>query len=44
MWDERYASEHFVYGQEPNAFLKQYIDNHKPGPAKEKGAMPFTVP
>lgn len=22
MWDERYAAEEYVYGTEPNAFLK----------------------
>ena len=24
MWDERYAAEEYVYGTEPNAFLKEH--------------------
>lgn len=26
MWDERYADEEYVYGTEPNDFLKEHID------------------
>jgi len=31
MWDERYQSEDFVYGTEPNDFLLSQIDNLPPG-------------
>lgn len=26
MWDERYRSEHYVYGKNPNDFLRQNVD------------------
>ena len=25
-WDERYSSEEYVYGMEPNQFFKQVLD------------------
>jgi SAM-dependent methyltransferase len=31
MWDERYATDEFVYGTEPNDFLKAHADKLKPG-------------
>ena len=31
MWDERYQGEDFVYGTEPNDFLRSQIDNLLPG-------------
>ncbi|WP_372809014.1 cyclopropane-fatty-acyl-phospholipid synthase family protein [Pontiella sp.] len=31
MWDERYATDEFVYGTEPNDFLKANTDKLKPG-------------
>jgi SAM-dependent methyltransferase len=31
MWDERYAADEFVYGTEPNDFLKANTDQLKPG-------------
>jgi SAM-dependent methyltransferase len=30
-WDKRYTSNEFVYGLEPNAFLKQELSKLKPG-------------
>jgi SAM-dependent methyltransferase len=30
-WDERYSSEDFVYGKEPNEFFKSEIDKLPPG-------------
>ncbi len=30
-WDERYSSEEFVYGKDPNEFFKEHIDKLKPG-------------
>ena len=40
-WDQRYVANESVYGSEPNAFFKQFIDNHKPGtvllPAEGEG-------
>ncbi len=30
-WNERYSSEEYVYGKEPNAFIKAGIDGMKPG-------------
>lgn len=30
-WNERYSSEEYVYGQEPNEFLKKTLPNLKPG-------------
>lgn len=32
-WDSRYSEQQFVYGTEPNAFLKEQIDKLKPGKA-----------
>lgn len=29
MWDERFSSEHYVYGQEPNSFLVEQWDHYK---------------
>lgn len=30
-WNERYAAKEYVYGKQPNAFFKKYIDELKPG-------------
>jgi 2-polyprenyl-3-methyl-5-hydroxy-6-metoxy-1,4-benzoquinol methylase len=32
-WNSRYSEQQFVYGTEPNAFLKEQIDKLKPGKA-----------
>jgi len=32
-WDERYSSEEYVYGTEPNKFFKEHLDNI-PSPGK----------
>lgn len=41
MWDERYASEEYVYGTEPNQYFKEEIDKLTPGklllPAEGEG-------
>ncbi|MFH1160260.1 MAG: methyltransferase domain-containing protein [bacterium] len=29
-WNERYSSEEYVYGKEPNRFFKEFIDTHEP--------------
>jgi 2-polyprenyl-3-methyl-5-hydroxy-6-metoxy-1,4-benzoquinol methylase len=31
VWDERYKSEQFIYGVEPNNFLKEYLQKTSPG-------------
>ncbi len=31
VWDERYAVDHFVFGEEPNAFLRSCADYLRPG-------------
>lgn len=31
LWDERYSSDDFIYGIEPNEFFKQQIELMKPG-------------
>ncbi|WP_290791622.1 class I SAM-dependent methyltransferase [Flavihumibacter sp. UBA7668] len=40
-WNQRYATNETVYGKEPNAFFKLFIDLHKPGtvllPAEGEG-------
>ncbi len=40
-WDERYASLEYIYGTEPNNFLKEQLSNLKPGkilfPAEGEG-------
>jgi SAM-dependent methyltransferase len=40
-WDERYSASHFIYGEEPNAFFKEQIDQIKEGkillPAEGEG-------
>lgn len=40
-WDQRYAENETVYGNEPNQFFKQFIDKKKPGsillPAEGEG-------
>jgi SAM-dependent methyltransferase len=40
-WDQRYGSEEYAYGVEPNAFFKEQIDRLKPGkmllPAEGEG-------
>ena len=30
-WDERYASEEYIYGKEPNVFFKMWADRNNPG-------------
>lgn len=30
-WDDRYRSDEYVYGLEPNEFFKEVINEHKPG-------------
>ena len=30
-WNQRFASEEYIYGTEPNAYFKQVIDGLKPG-------------
>lgn len=30
-WDIRYSSDEYIYGFIPNSFLKEYLQNHKPG-------------
>ncbi len=41
MWDERYTSDSFIYGREPNAFFKEQINRLTPGkillPAEGEG-------
>ena len=40
-WDDRYSKEEFVYGEEPNNFLREQLQNLKPGkilfPAEGEG-------
>jgi len=40
-WDQRYAENETVYGNEPNQFFRHFIDHHKPGklllPAEGEG-------
>lgn len=40
-WDKRYRPDHYIYGTEPNAFFKSWIDQQKPGklllPAEGEG-------
>ena len=40
-WNQRYAENEMVYGREPNAYFKSFIDSHKPGtlllPAEGEG-------
>ncbi|KAF0153096.1 MAG: SAM-dependent methyltransferase [Ignavibacteria bacterium] len=40
-WNERFGKEEFLYGKEPNVFLKQELENLKPGkilfPAEGEG-------
>jgi 2-polyprenyl-3-methyl-5-hydroxy-6-metoxy-1,4-benzoquinol methylase len=40
-WDKRHESNDTVYGKEPNAYFKSFIDGHKPGsillPAEGEG-------
>ncbi len=30
-WDKRYANAEYIYGKEPNAYFKWFIDHHKKG-------------
>jgi SAM-dependent methyltransferase len=32
-WDERYSEAHYAYGEEPNEFLRQWMERHPPGRA-----------
>ena len=40
-WDDRYSKEEFVYGEEPNNFLREQLQKLKPGkilfPAEGEG-------
>ena len=40
-WNERYAENELAYGEDPNAFVKSFLDNHEPGrilfPAEGQG-------
>jgi SAM-dependent methyltransferase len=40
-WDQRYASQEYIYGTEPNSFLKEKLESLKPGsillPAEGEG-------
>ena len=40
-WNERFATEDYAYGTEPNAYFKAFIDSHTPGkillPAEGEG-------
>ncbi len=40
-WEERYGSEEYIYGTEPNTFFRSFIDSGKPGrillPAEGEG-------
>ena len=40
-WDDRYTSKKYVYGEEPNNFFREFIDNQPPGkillPAEGEG-------
>jgi len=40
-WNSRYLSEQYVYGTEPNQYLKDFLENHKTGrilfPAEGEG-------
>ncbi|WP_251030808.1 MULTISPECIES: hypothetical protein [Exiguobacterium] len=29
-WDERFSSEEYVYGTEPNEFLREWVTSHQP--------------
>lgn len=31
MWDEKFSTEHYIYGKEPNGFLKEHFDIIPPG-------------
>ncbi len=30
-WNEKFASDHYIYGKEPNYILKNFIDRNSPG-------------
>ncbi len=40
-WNQRFSTEEWIYGKEPNKYFKQFIDSHKPGtillPAEGQG-------
>lgn len=38
MWDERYSTNEYVYGKDPNGFLEQVISDAAPGRALDLGA------
>jgi hypothetical protein len=48
IWNERYNSEEFLFGKEPNRFFKETIDGLIPGiillPERAKEGMPFMLP
>lgn len=31
MWNQRYSGKEYVYGEEPNAIFRSFIDSNKPG-------------
>lgn len=41
IWEERYSSEEYIYGTEPNAWFRQFIETREPGvlllPAEGEG-------
>jgi SAM-dependent methyltransferase len=41
IWNERYSQKEYIYGRQPNEFLKTYLDNYIPGtillPAEGEG-------
>ena len=37
-WNQRFASEEYIYGTEPSAYFKQIIDGLKPGKLLVPGA------
>lgn len=37
-WDERYATEGYVFGVEPNRFLAEYLEELEPGRALDLGS------
>ena len=42
-WNQRFASEEYIYGTEPNAYFKQVIDGLKPGRLLVPGVVPTTL-
>ncbi|NVO20623.1 MAG: class I SAM-dependent methyltransferase [Bacteroidetes bacterium] len=40
-WNSRYSEQHYIYGTQPNAYLKKFLDSYSPGrilfPAEGEG-------